>query len=80
MDMLDAPTVLHQFTSKPIEQLAMLCLGSFIPKIKDACNQRLPKMPTPYVIDGNACGKRIAFVGDPTSQSTSATCTCRTKL
>jgi len=54
-----------KFYSQPIKEGLMLGLCPFVPKIKDARNERFTKMPIPNMIDRHACSQWILRIGDP---------------
>ena len=68
MEMLHVPAGIHQFDRQPVEQFMVQWLRCPKPEIINRSDQRLAKVPSPDLIDGDPCCQRIAAIGDPARQ------------
>ena len=65
MNVLQAPTGLHEFDGEPIEQRGMRGRFPVESKVGDAGHERCAEVAFPNVIDGDASGQRVVFVRQP---------------
>src|SRR5438128_2830029 len=72
MQMLHAPTVLHEFDRQPVEQLRMGRPRAVAAEVEDRGDEGRVEVPRPDVIHRDARGEWIFAAGDPTGERAAA--------